>query len=291
VVDAEIQSRLWAVADQLWANTDLKPYEFSTPVLGLIFLRYAETKFAEAEKKVGPIGSGGRRKISKADYQAEGVIFLRPEARFSYLKSLTEGDNIGRRRLRQDLRILPRQVRHGGRPEGRRVLHPHQHRQADRRDHRALPRRIFDPACGSGGMFVQRPTSSKTTEEPQHRTHRLRHREGHRDTVKLAKMNLAVHGLSGDIREANTYYEDPHSPRQRAGSTSSWPIRPSTSPGGQGAAEGRPPLPLRHPQTRQRQLPLDPDVLLGPERQGRAGFVMANSAGDARGSELEIRRS
>jgi type I restriction enzyme M protein len=96
VVNGDIEKRLWAVADQLWANTGLKPAQFSTPVLGLIFLRYAETKFADAEKKIGPVGSGTRRKISKADYQAEGVIFLRPEARFSCLQKLTEGDDIGK---------------------------------------------------------------------------------------------------------------------------------------------------------------------------------------------------
>jgi len=48
----EVEKRLWAAADQLWANTGLKPSEFSTPVLGLIFLRYAEKRFVEAETKL-----------------------------------------------------------------------------------------------------------------------------------------------------------------------------------------------------------------------------------------------
>lgn len=39
---ADAESRLWAAADKLWANTGLKPSEFSTPVLGLIFLRYSQ---------------------------------------------------------------------------------------------------------------------------------------------------------------------------------------------------------------------------------------------------------
>ncbi len=96
MVNGDVSKRLWAAADQLWANTGLKPAEFSTPVLGLIFLRYAENKYAAAEKKLGPIGSGGRRKVGKNDYLKEGVIFLPPEARFSYLQNLTEGDNIGK---------------------------------------------------------------------------------------------------------------------------------------------------------------------------------------------------
>ena len=96
MVDSDVEKKLWSAADQLWANTGLKPSQFSTPVLGLIFLRYAEKRFAEAEGEIGPVGSGNRRKISKADYDAEGVIFLRPEARFSHLQSLTESDDIGR---------------------------------------------------------------------------------------------------------------------------------------------------------------------------------------------------
>jgi N-6 DNA Methylase/HsdM N-terminal domain/Type I restriction modification DNA specificity domain len=69
---------------------------------------------------------------------------------------------------------------------------------------------VFDPACGSGGMFVQsshfierlgKDTAKRVTFYGQERT---------ATTIKLARMNLAVHGLEGDIREANTYYEDAH---------------------------------------------------------------------------------
>ena len=94
--DSGIEKRLWATADQLWANSGLRPADFSTPVLGLIFLRYAERRFAEAEARIGQVGSGSRRKIGKADYQAEGVIFLPSGSRFSHLQSLPEGENIGR---------------------------------------------------------------------------------------------------------------------------------------------------------------------------------------------------
>ncbi len=60
-INNDIEKRLWAAADQLWANSNLRPSEFSTPVLGLIFLRYADHKFA----------------------QAEGVLYLPEAARFS----------------------------------------------------------------------------------------------------------------------------------------------------------------------------------------------------------------
>ena len=91
-----IETRLRATADQLWANSGLRPADFSTPVLGLIFLRYAEKRFAEVEARIGPVGSGARRQIGKADFQAEGVVFLPQRARISELQSLPEGDNIGR---------------------------------------------------------------------------------------------------------------------------------------------------------------------------------------------------
>ena len=69
---------------------------------------------------------------------------------------------------------------------------------------------VLDPACGSGGMFVQ---SARTVEEHGGSpTERLTFRgvEKNDTTIRLARMNLAVHGLEGDIRQAITYYDDPH---------------------------------------------------------------------------------
>ena len=69
---------------------------------------------------------------------------------------------------------------------------------------------VFDPACGSGGMFVQSShfiehegldTMKRVTFYGQEKT---------ATTIRLAKMNLAVHGLEGDIREANSFYDDVH---------------------------------------------------------------------------------
>ena len=69
---------------------------------------------------------------------------------------------------------------------------------------------VFDPACGSAGMFVQSShfiehegldTMQRVTFYGQEKT---------ATTIRLAKMNLAVHGLEGDIREANSFYDDVH---------------------------------------------------------------------------------
>ncbi|MGE0810556.1 MAG: N-6 DNA methylase [Bradyrhizobium sp.] len=70
---------------------------------------------------------------------------------------------------------------------------------------------VFDPACGSGGMFVQ--SSHFIEERGEDTSHKVTFygQEKTATTIRLAKMNLAVHGLEGAIREANTFYEDVHS--------------------------------------------------------------------------------
>jgi type I restriction enzyme M protein len=75
--------------------------------------------------------------------------------------------------------------------------------------------RIFDPACGSGGMFVQSANFVKRHKKSATSEITVFGTEKDKETVKLAKMNLAENGLSGDIRESNTYYEDPHESRGR----------------------------------------------------------------------------
>ena len=153
--------------------------------------------------------------------------------------------------------------------------------------------RIFDPACGSGGMFVQsaafvqRHHKSATTELTVFGTEKAA------DTVKLAKMNLAVHGLSGDVREANTYYEDPHKAVSAEGGRFDFvmanpPFNVSGVDKDRLKDDRR--FALGLPSTDNANylwIQLFHNAL---NDIGRAGFVMANSAGDARGSELEIRR-
>lgn len=83
----QLENRLWEAADQLRANSSLAASQYSIPVLGLIFLRYADVRFAKVEKELAGKATG-RKEIGKADYQAKGVMFLPQTARFSYLKAL-----------------------------------------------------------------------------------------------------------------------------------------------------------------------------------------------------------
>src|SRR4029077_6826936 len=89
-----LEKRLWDAADQMRANSGLSPQQYSGPVLGLIFLRFAEVRFAkrraELEKQAGG-GRPGSRVDDPNAYTADGIIFLAPEARFDFLLALPEG--------------------------------------------------------------------------------------------------------------------------------------------------------------------------------------------------------
>ena len=165
--------------------------------------------------------------------------------------------------------------------------------------------RILDPACGSGGMFVQSArfvAEHKKNPAAELSIHGIEKTD---ETGRLCRMNLAVHGLEGEIRHGgnvNSYYDDPH---EATG--------PST-----GSGEGRFDFVLANP-------PLNVNAVdkerlkdsVGPGRRfpfglprtdnanylwiqlfysalnakGRSGFVMANSASDARSSEQELRQN
>jgi len=86
--NAALEKRLWDAADQFRANSGLKAQEYSAPVLGLIFLRFAEVRFdaqrAKLEKASAPARRGSRVD-DPAAYHADGVLYLAPGARFDAL--------------------------------------------------------------------------------------------------------------------------------------------------------------------------------------------------------------
>src|SRR5205809_6493297 len=87
----DIADRLWETADELRANSHLKAAEYSIPVLGLIFLKFADSRFTQAEAKLAGTATG-RREIGKANYQARGVLYLPEQSRFANLLQRKEGD-------------------------------------------------------------------------------------------------------------------------------------------------------------------------------------------------------
>lgn len=329
-----VENRLWAAANQLWANTGLKPSEFSTPVLGLIFLRYADKRFTEVQ--VALTAKGLRPDdLEPYDYQAEGVLYLPDEARFSHLCTLAEGDNLGKainnamaqvEAHNDDLKgVLPRsynKLPNSTLVELLRLLKPLElegdafgkvyeyflgkfaMEEGQKGGVFYTPTsivrliveiiepyhgRIFDPACGSGGMFVQSAAFVQRHRKSAPHELSVFGTEKVGDTVKLAKMNLAVHGLSGKIIEANSFYEDPH---KSVGHFDFVMANPPFNVSGvdKDRLKTDPRLPLGLPTTDNANYLWIQYFASALNEKGRAGFVMANSAGDARGSELEIRK-
>jgi len=331
----EIEKRLWSVADELRANSKLKSSEYSVPVLGLIFLRYADYRFVQAEEQLKQHNSG-RRAISKADYQARGVMYIPPGARFQNLLWLPEGADIGKEindAMRQieaentDLKdVLPKtytalsnstlvsllkslssiptsQGDVFGRiyeyflgkfalnegQKGGEFFTPTSLVQLIVEVIEPFQGRIYDPACGSGGMFVQ---SARFVEQHQGNPNAaisIYGQERVGETVRLCRMNLAVHGLSGDIRQGNTYYEDLHRSVGKFDFVMANPPFNVDKVNKEQLAKD-PRFPFSLPKTDNANYLWIQHFYSALNEQGRGGFVMANSASDARGSELEIRR-
>ncbi|MBL7127499.1 MAG: N-6 DNA methylase [Ignavibacteria bacterium] len=336
--NSNLEKRLWEAADQLRANSGLKSSEYSTPVLGLIFLKYADFKFSKVKEQFKEKSKSGRVKIGKLNYQAKGVLYIPEKASYVYLLSLSEGRKIGNA-INNAMKLIEKEnsslagvlpksytkfendvliaiIRNfAGIPmdvegdvfgkiyeyflgkfamaEGQKggefftptsivkliveILEP-------------FKGRILDPACGSGGMFVQ---SAKFVEEHKKNPSSaiaLYGEEKTAETIRLCKMNLAVHGLEGDVKQGNTYYEDVHK-----------------SLGKFDFVLANPPFNVNG--IDKDKIKTDKRFCFGFPRadngnylwiqifwsalneNGRAGFVMANSASDARQSEYDLRKA
>lgn len=148
--------------------------------------------------------------------------------------------------------------------------------------------RIYDPACGSGGMFVQSANFIRRHQRQPGDELSIYGQEKVEQTVRLCKMNLAVHGLEGDIRPTNTYYENPH---RSAGRFDFVMANPPFNVNGvdYDKLKGDPRYPFGIPSANNANYLWVQIFYSALNEQGRAGFVMANSASDARGSEGAIR--
>ena len=343
-----LEKRLWEAADQFRANSGLKAGEYSGPVLGLIFLRFAEARFAQRRAQLEKAGTSARRGTSRIDdpkaYQAEGVLFLTPSSRFDYLLQRPEGSNVGKavneamadieKHNPQLAGVLPRnyQIFNGtllkellkkvseipvsldydafgriyeyflgqfARTEGQKggefytpapivrlmveILEP-------------FHGRILDPACGSGGMFVQ--SARFVAEHKKNPSSELSifGVEKTDETGRLCRMNLAVHGLEGAIRhggEVNSYYDDPHkavgafdfalaNPPFNVNAVDKDRLKDAVGPGRR--------FPFGLPRTDNANYLWIQLFYSSLNDKGRAAFVMANSASDARSSEMDLRK-
>ncbi|WP_292383090.1 HsdM family class I SAM-dependent methyltransferase [Methanoculleus sp. UBA430] len=258
-----IEKRLWNAADTLRANSNYASNEYFLPVMGLIFLRHAYSRFLAVKKDVEanlPTRGGKTRALTKEDFSQKSAIFLQPKARFDHLVSLTDSDDRARAIIEAmesiegdyaNLRgVLPRseyqELENSVLGQLLRTLNPDELRHvsgdvfgriyeyfltqfADQKAHdggefftpvslvslianilEPEGGTVLDPACGSGGMFVQSARFVERRHENPVDRLTFYGLEKNATTIRLAKMNLAVHGLEGDIQRVITYYEDPH---------------------------------------------------------------------------------
>ncbi len=95
----KLEAELWKAADQLRVNSKLTATQYSMPVLGLIFLRHAHNRFEkvriEIEKNQINHPQRGKKPINKEAFEEKSAIFLPEKARYDYLVSLPESNDIG----------------------------------------------------------------------------------------------------------------------------------------------------------------------------------------------------
>jgi len=360
----KLEATLWQAADTLRANSDLKSSEYSTPVLGLIFLKFADNKYSLHEAEINAEYQklkGSRRERAIEDIAIENCgFYLPPESRYEYLLNLPEKEDIAKA-LKKAMQLIEQY-----KPELKDTLPQDEYfRLVGKPEYRGIPKQllknfadipknatgdmfgqiyeyflgkfamvegqkggefftprsvvrlmvqiiephngtVFDPACGSGGMFVQSAQFIEGRKIPGEDSSLFVYgQEKTLETVKLAKMNIAVNGLRGDIRQANTYYEDVHDSFGRFDYVLANPpfnvddvnlarveadrrFNTYGIPRNKTGAKAKDKGAVTVPNGNYLWINLFATSL---KDKGRAALVMANSASDARHSEADIRKT
>lgn len=266
----ELEDNLWKAADKLRADSGLKASEYSTPILGLIFLRFASIRYNKVKAEIKAELEAQKKSRNQLKEEEIAILkcgfYLPPEAEYDYLLELPEKTDIAKA-IKKAMELIEYY-----KPDLKDSLPKDEYFKLYTKEDRSLPKSllktfkdipedatgdvfgkvyeyflgefalaegqgggafytptsvvklmveviepykgtIYDPACGSGGMFVQSSEFVDKRREELHDddTKDLMVYGGEKDseTVKLARMNLAVNGLRGQIVQANAYYENP----------------------------------------------------------------------------------
>ncbi|WP_303841095.1 class I SAM-dependent DNA methyltransferase [Selenomonas ruminantium] len=363
----KLKDDLWHAADVLRSGAHLAANKYGQPILGLIFLRYADILFKQHKQEIETEYEklkGGRREKSIVDITIEKCGFYLPEeAYYDYINNAP--DDAQKAKLVKEameaiemynpslMDVLPKDVYEQLVPEEEPELLSRIIRifkdipenstldifgeiyeyflgnfaLAEGKDGGTFytpstvvrymvevlspepggEKKFLDPACGSGGMFVQaaRYMHNHNADNEEMMNFRCYGVEKEPDTVKLAKMNLLLNNVRGDIREANTFYADPHNavgafdyvmanppfnvdevaydrvkddprfntygvPRKKSSSSKKKADKKETVPNANYLWIGH--------------------FATALNEKGKAALVMANSASDASGSEYDIRK-
>ncbi len=352
----KLESNLWDAANSLRAYGGIKASDYAVPVLGLIFLRFADNKYSHAEPEIEKTyakdkGSRLERTIEKVAVAKCG-FYLPPKARYDYLLNLP-----GEVKTASAIKEAMEAIEQYQDAQFQGVLPKDPYFDIEKKKDDILPQllkafsdipkdatgdvfgkiyeyflgkfalsegqkggefftptsvvrfiveviqpfegKIFDPACGSGGMFVQSANFLQKANLERKKIY-VEGQEFMGETVRLAKMNLLVNNLRGEIAEVNSYEVDQFSSMGKYDYVMANPpfnvkgLKESTVkndnrftcyglPKPKGGKKGQDKI-------------TDGNYLwislfaTSLNKSGRAGFVMANSASDARNAEYEIRR-
>lgn len=343
-----LEKRLWSSADNLRANSPYASNEYFLPVMGLIFLRHAYSRYLAVKDGIEaslPKRSGKTRPLTREDFSRKGAIFLRPKAQFEHLVNLPDSKDRAQaiisamESIEEDYETLrgippkseylelendvlgqllrtfddPALKRASGDIFGR-IYEYFLTRFADQKAHDngefftpvSLVQmivnviepdhgKVLDPACGSGGMFVQSAHFIERMHEiPQERV-TFYGQEKSPTTIRLAKMNLAVHGLEGNIQKGITYYEDHHEMLGEADFVMANPPF-NVDEVDAGKVKNDPRLPFGLPGVNKKKAVSNGNYLWISyfysylNEQGRSGFVMSSQASSAGRDEAKVRR-
>ncbi len=359
----KLEAELWKSADELRAGSKISSNEYCMPVMGLIFLRYAYSRFKLVEKEIlanRPSRGGRIMPVEPSDFTSKSAIFLPKEAQYDYLLNLPDdlsmanpvdidgnimtslGDVVSNamKLIEQQSEIL-----RGVLPKNyfifndelmRKLLRIFNNSAIDEVGGDIFGRvyeyflnkfasniaqddgvfftpkslvkmivnviepkggKLLDPACGSGGMFIQ--TGDFVNNEGMNANTAMTFygQEKVEYNAKLCLMNLAVHGLNGKIAsgdEANTFFNDAHSLVGDCDYVmANPPFNVSNINSDNAAKAGRLPFGLPSYNDKTKEIGNANYLWISYfyaylNEQGRAGFVMAASATDSR-SDRPIR--
>ena len=342
-----IEKRLWSAADTLRANSNYASNEYFMPVMGLVFLRHAYSRYLAVKDEIIaslPTRGGKTPKLTKKDFSKKSAIFLQPEAQFDFLVALKDSEDRAKAVIDamesiegdyETLRgVLPkkeyRELDNEILGQLLRALNPEELKKvtgdvfgriyeyfltqfADQKAHDGgefftpvslvslianvlEPKKgtVLDPACGSGGMFVQSARFVENLHQNPNDKLNFYGLEKNGTTIDLAKMNLAVHGLVGDIKKAISYYEDPHNLYKKADFVMANPPF-NVDEIDADKIKNDPRLPFGLPGVNKKGKVTNGNYVWISyfysylASQGRAGFVMSSQASSAGGGEAKVR--
>jgi len=344
----QLEKRLWGAADLLRANSNLNSSEYMMPVLGIIFLRHAYSRYLAVKAEVEPTlptRGGARLPLTKDHFTRKAALYLRPEAQFDYLLALPGDQDLGKAindamtaieedypaklkgvlpkdyarlsdgLLRQLLKIFNDEaLRRAGEDIFGRIneyflLKFAMARAQDEGEFFTPPALtqlityviepdhgiLWDPAFGSGGMFVQAGHFVERAGRTPQEAITFYGQEKSTTNLRIGLMNMAVHNLEGQLVEANTFYEDHHAMAGRADFVMANP--PFNVDGvDEKVKDDSSRLPFGIPGVNKEKKISNANYLWisyfysALNETGRAGFVMSSQASSAGQGEREVRR-